>query len=178
MFGRKEDKPTTLEEVKRAYENLSDDDKKSFHQSISDRIHESVGEQEEEHGEKDSQTAADREHEALGAEHADGEGDVNELHETDKPDEEDSEDSKKEEKAEESEESKADDVPEWAKSLIAEVQELKSKLGESTEKKDVEEKADEIYGLGHGVFQSENGAAEKKNMSAAELRQLLGKITR
>ena len=36
LFGKKEDKPTTLEEVKKAYENLSDDDKKSFHQSIAD----------------------------------------------------------------------------------------------------------------------------------------------
>lgn len=81
---------TTLEQVRKAYEDLSDDDKKSFHQSIADRIHESIGEQEHDDGDKDSQSAADREHEALGAEHADGEGEVKELHETDP--EEDKED--------------------------------------------------------------------------------------
>lgn len=81
---RKETKKmTTLDEVRKAYEDLSEDDKKSFHQSIADRVHESIGEQEAEHGDKDSQSAADREHEALGAEHADGEGEVTELHDTD-----------------------------------------------------------------------------------------------
>ena len=74
---------TTLEEVKKAYEDLSDEDKKTFEQSIADRVHESVGEQEAEAGDKDEQTAADREHEAEGAEHADGEGEVEELHKTD-----------------------------------------------------------------------------------------------
>ena len=85
MFGIKKDKdkPTTLEEVRKAYEDLSDEDKKSFHQSIADRIHESVGEQEAKNGQKDEQSAADREHEALGEEHADGEGDTEELGETD-----------------------------------------------------------------------------------------------
>ena len=77
---------TTLEQVRKAYEDLSDDDKKSFHQSIADRIHESIGEQEHDDGNKDRQSAADREHEALGAEHADGKGDVAELHETDPKD--------------------------------------------------------------------------------------------
>lgn len=82
---KKEDneKMTTLEQIRKAYDDLSDDDKKAFHQSISDRVHESIGEQEHDDGDKDSQSAADREHEALGEEHADGKGDVSELHETD-----------------------------------------------------------------------------------------------
>lgn len=92
MFGKKKEneKPTTLEEVKQAYENLSDDDKKSFneyHQSIADRVHESVAAQEREHGQEDGQSAEAREHEALGEEHAEGKGDVEELHEQDAPEE-------------------------------------------------------------------------------------------
>ena len=78
---------TTLDEVRKAYDDLSDDDKKSFSQSLSDRVHESIAAQEEEKGDKDTQTAADREHEALGEEHADGKGDVEEVHEND-PEEE------------------------------------------------------------------------------------------
>ncbi len=77
---------TTLEQIRKAYDDLSDDDKKSFRQSIADRVHESIGEQEHDDGDKDSQSAADREHEALGAEHADGNGETDELHETDKSD--------------------------------------------------------------------------------------------
>lgn len=77
---------TTLEQIRKAYNDLSDDDKKSFQQSIADRVHESIGEQEHDDGDKDSQSAADREHEALSEEHADGKGDVEELHETDKSD--------------------------------------------------------------------------------------------
>ena len=77
---------TTLEQIRKAYDDLSDDDKKSFRQSIADRVHESIGEQEHDDGDKDSQSAADREHEALGAEHADGNGKRDELHETDKSD--------------------------------------------------------------------------------------------
>ena len=71
---------TTLEQIRKAYEDLSEDDKKSFHQSISDRVHESIAAQERADGNEDSQSAAAREHEALGAEHADGKGDVQELH--------------------------------------------------------------------------------------------------
>ena len=45
---KKEDKKemTTLEQVRKAYEDLSDDDKKSFHQSLADRVHESIAAQE------------------------------------------------------------------------------------------------------------------------------------
>ena len=81
LFSKKEDKkPSTLEEVRKAYEDLSDDDKQSFRQSIADRVHESVAAQEREHGQEDSQSAEAREHEALGAEHADGKGDASTFH--------------------------------------------------------------------------------------------------
>ena len=75
-FGKKdkekkeENNMTTLEQIRKAYEDLSEDDKKSFHQSISDRVHESIAAQERADGNEDSQSAAAREHEALGAEHA------------------------------------------------------------------------------------------------------------
>lgn len=73
-FGKKEEKkPTTLEQVRKAYEDLSDDDKKTFRQSFEDRIDESVGEQEREDGNEDSQTAKDRIDEAEGAALADAE---------------------------------------------------------------------------------------------------------
>ena len=73
-------KMTTLEEVKKAYEDLSDNDKKSFNQSIADRVHESIAAQEREHGQEDSQSAEAREHEALGEEHAQGSGQVDFSH--------------------------------------------------------------------------------------------------
>lgn len=94
-----EAKMSTLDEVRKAYEDLSEDDKKSFHQSISDRVHESIAAQEKAEGKQDTQTAADREHEALGAEHADGKGDVKELHEEFK-EKQDNRDDKQEEKTE------------------------------------------------------------------------------
>lgn len=83
---------TTLEEIRKAYEDLSDDDRKSFDQSIADRVHESIAAQEHDDGNEDSQSAEAREHEALGAEHADGEGEVEELHEKDDTPEEKNED--------------------------------------------------------------------------------------
>lgn len=47
----------TLEMVRKAYEDLSEDDKKKFHQSISDRVHESIAAQERDEGDEDSQSA-------------------------------------------------------------------------------------------------------------------------
>lgn len=83
---------TTLEQIRKAYEDLSEDDKKSFHQSIADRVHESIAAQERADGNENSQSAEAREHEALGAEHAAGKGDVSELHEKDDTAEEKRED--------------------------------------------------------------------------------------
>lgn len=80
----------TIDEVRKAYEDLSDEDKKKFQQSLTDRVDESVGEQEKESGTEDTQTAKDRVDEAEGAKLADeekdgelkeGEGFPEEVHE-------------------------------------------------------------------------------------------------
>lgn len=129
FFSKKDDKkPSTLEEVQRAYENLSDDDKASFHQSIADRVHESVAAQEREHGQEDSQSAEAREHESLGEEHAEGEGDVEELHDEDDTAEEKREDAEDEVREdvheEQSENRESDDI----KALREEIAKLSARL--------------------------------------------------
>lgn len=91
---------TTLEQIRKAYEDLSEEDKKSFHQSIADRVHESIAAQERADGNEDSQSAEAREHEALGEEHAEGKGDVAELHEDDDTAEERREDERNKEREE------------------------------------------------------------------------------
>ena len=54
--NKEKDKMSTLDEVRKAYEDLSDDDKKASSQSIQDRVDESLGEQEKDdnsyHGEE------------------------------------------------------------------------------------------------------------------------------
>lgn len=156
---KKEDnKVATLEEVRKAYEDLSDDDKKSFHQSIFDRVHESIGEQEHDDGDKDSQSAADREHEALGAEHADGEGEVKELHETDP------EDGKKDKPE------KSDDDDRY-KALLDRLNALEASIKSGSNDTDAEaaRKAEQVYGLGNDVFEaarSDDGKISAKEASA------------
>ena len=105
LFGKKE-KLSTLEEIKRAYESLSDDDKKSFQESIKDHVDESVAAQKEDSGEKTEQSAEAEIHEAEGAEHASGKGDVDELGEKDDTPEEQAEDERDEDERDE------DDKPE------------------------------------------------------------------
>ena len=105
LFGKKE-KLSTLEEIKRAYESLSDDDKKSFQESIKDHVDESVAAQKEDSGEKTEQSAEAEIHEAEGAEHASGKGDVEELGEKDDTPEEQAEDERDEDERDE------DDKPE------------------------------------------------------------------
>ena len=61
---------TTLEQIQKAFEDLSDDDKEKFRQSLGDRVDESVGEQEHEDGDEDTQSAKDRVDEAIGEEEA------------------------------------------------------------------------------------------------------------
>lgn len=150
LFGKKEEKPTTLEEVRKAYENLYDDDKKSFHQSIADRLHESIGEQEAENGQKDEQSAADREHEALGEEHADGDGKVDELGETDEGPDKDKGEAEKaaEEKHEEAVKPEAprDDYGEKISALEARIAKLEEGAGKAP-KKASEEEADYLTAL-------------------------------
>lgn len=129
-FGNKE-KPSTLEEVIKAYEDLSADDKKGFDdykQSLSDRVHESIAAQERAHGQEDSQSAEAREHEALGAEHAEGKGDVSELHEEDDTPEEKKEDKADEIREEAHEERQDARESDDIKSLREEIAKLSARL--------------------------------------------------
>lgn len=146
---KKEDnKLTTLEQIRKAYEDLSDDDKKSFHQSIADRVHESIAAQERADGNEDSQSAEAREHEALGAEHADGKGDVEELHEKDDT---------KEEKAED----KRDDDDRLS-AILSRLDALEAHFkSEGDSDKEAAEKAKEVYGLRGGVFVSDKKDDDK-----------------
>ena len=102
LFGKKE-KLSTLEEIKRAYESLSEDDKKSFKESIKDHVDESVAAQKEDSGDKTEQSAEAEIHEAEGAEHAAGKGDVEELGEKDDTPEEQAEDERDEDERDEDE---------------------------------------------------------------------------
>ncbi len=139
---------TTLEQVRKAYEDLSDDDKKSFHQSIADRVHESIAAQERADGNEDSQSAEAREHEALGEEHAEGKGDVEELHESD-------------ETKEEKEEDKRDDDERWS-AVLSRLDALEDHFkDEGDTDKEAAEKAKEVYGLRGGVFASDKRDDDK-----------------
>lgn len=161
---------TTLEEVRKAYEDLSDDDKKSFHQSIADRVHESIAAQEREHGQEDSQSAEAREHEALGAEHADGEGDVSELHEEDDTAEEKHED-RAEEAREDAHEERQDD---GMKSILARLDALEARFGKEDADDEALRKAEKVYGLGNGVFQA--AKKESDNISPKEAADIVRRI--
>lgn len=152
---------TTLEEVRKAYEDLSDDDKKSFHQSIADRVHESIAAQERAHGQEDSQSAEAREHEALGAEHAAGKGDVAELHEKD-----DSAEEKREDRADDRHEERQDNV---MKSILERLDKLEARSADK-DKAVLEEKRQK-YGLGsHFVPQGKEEVFDEKRID-----NLLGK---
>ena len=72
-ISKKEERLTmvTLEEVKKAYEDLSEEDKKSFHQLVKDCADEGAGEQEHIDGDVDAQTEGDRADELEGGESAD-----------------------------------------------------------------------------------------------------------
>lgn len=136
---------TTLEQIRKAYDDLSDDDKKSFQQSIADRVHESIAAQERADGNEDSQSAAAREHEALGAEHADGKGDTSELHEQDDTAEERRED-KADAKRENAHEERQDD---GMKDILARVAALEARF--ANEDKAVMDEKRQKYGLGSHV---------------------------
>lgn len=156
MFGIKKDKdkPTALDEVRKAYEDLSDDDKATFRQSIADRVHESVGEQEAENDQKDDQTAADREHEALGEEHADGEGETDELGETDDEEsEEDAAEDAAEEKHEDAQDEKHEDAKNADEDLREQIRTLEERIAkleagaDKAPKKASDEEADYLASL-------------------------------
>ncbi|MDE6398635.1 MAG: hypothetical protein K2L51_04880, partial [Clostridiales bacterium] len=150
--------------------DLSEDDKKSFHQSIADRVHESVAAQEREHGQEDSQSAEAREHEALGEEHAQGKGDVSELHEKDDTAEEKRED-RAEEAREDAHEERQDDGMEDLKARVAA---LEARLGKADADDEALRKAENVYGLGNGVFQA--AKEESGNISPKEAADIVRRI--
>lgn len=176
---KQEDKEqmTTLEQIRKAYDDLSDEDKKSFHeyqQSLSDRVHESIAAQEREDGNEDSQSAEAREHEALGAEHADGEGDVDELHEQGDTAEEKREDAK-DEAREEAQEERHEETGDAMQAILDRLAKIEERL--ATEKASDEaalENAEKVYGLGNGVFASER--EEQKAISPKEAAEITRKI--
>lgn len=159
---------TTLDEIKKAYADLSEDDRKHFDeyhrdykQSVSDRVHESIAAQEREHGQEDSQSAEAREHEALGEEHAEGKGDVSELGKKDDTPEE-----KREDKADERHEERQDD---GMSELLERVSKLEERLA-NADKATMEAKRQK-YGLGsHFVPQGKEEVYDEKRIN-----NLLGK---
>lgn len=171
-FGKKEKEKkeennmTTLEQVRKAYEDLSEDDKKSFHQSIADRVHESIAAQERADGNEDSQSAEAREHEALGEEHAEGEGDVEELHEKDDTPEEKREDKRDDEREDD-----------FKKAILDRLDALEKRVSGDSEKKEEskEEWAKRVYGVGDGVF-GESKEHSEKQMTPAQVAQVIAKI--
>lgn len=185
LFGKKE-KPSTLEEIKRAYESLSDDDKKSFKESIKDHVDESVAAQKEDAGEKTDESAEAEIHEAEGAEHAAGKGDVEELGEKDDTPEEKAEDKRDEEERkdekktepkteEEREEGKPTEPQETQLDRIEKL--LLSLQADKGEKNALEEHAKDIYGLGNSPIDSEQKSEDKK-MTPQEIASFMRKITK
>lgn len=112
LFGRK---LTTAEQVLEAYKNLSDEERTKFEQSLKDRVDESVGEQEHDDGNEDTQTAADRVDESEGEERA------------------------VEEEKEETPEETSEVEPEEEQPVVEEEEET------ATSTEEVEERADETY---------------------------------
>lgn len=193
LFGKKE-KPSTLEEIKRAYESLSDDDKKSFQESIKDHVDESVAAQKEDSGEKTEQSAEAEIHEAEGAEHADGKGDVEELGEKDDTPEEKAEDKRDEEERKDDEDSKGEEVsnldpeteedrPEDKPSEPQETQLdrierlLLNLQADKGERNALEERAKDIYGLGSSPIDSDQ-KSENKKMTPQEIASYMRKISK
>ena len=176
LFGKKE-KLSTLEEIKRAYESLSEDDKKSFKESIKDHVDESVAAQKEDSGDKTEQSAEAEIHEAEGAEHAAGKGDVEELGEKDDTPEEQAEDERDED--ERDEDDKPEDKPsEPQETQLDRIEKLLLSLqADKGEKDALEEHAKGVYGLGNSPIESEQKSDNKK-MTPQEIASYIRKITR
>ncbi len=162
---KEEQTMTTLEQVRKAYEDLSDDDKKSFHQSIADRVHESIAAQERADGNKDSQSADDREHEALGAEHAAGHGGVSELHEQRREEAQDKRDERQDERHEAARE-EADDWRRKTDERFSKIEEQLARLLGGDKLQESREK----YGLAGGSA----GSARQKEFTDEDVKRLLG----
>lgn len=187
LFGKKE-KPSTLEEIKRAYESLSEDDKKSFKDSIKDHVDESVAAQKEDSGEKTEQSAEAEIHEAEGAEHAAGKGDVEELGEKDDTPEEKAEDKRDEDERkgeddkksdEKVEENKPEDKPsEPQETQLDRIEKLLLSLqADKGAQNALEEHAKGVYGLGNSPIESEQKSEDKK-MTPQEIASYMRKISR
>lgn len=176
LFVKKE-KPSTLEELKRAYESLSEDDKKSFKESIKDHVDESVAAQKEDSGEKTEQSAEAEIHEAEGAEHAAGKGDVEELGEKDDTPEEQAEDERDEDERDEDE--RDEDKPsEPQETQLDRIEKLLLRLqADKGEKDAIEEHAKGVYGLGNSPIESEQKSDNKK-MTPQEIASYIRKISR
>lgn len=157
----------TIDEILKAVDDLSEEDKKKLHQTLSDRIDESVAADERNEGEEDKEEdAKDRIDESLGTEEYDEKKDEDDAEDGSDEGSDDSEADEVEEdleKHEEEDEVKKDDM----EARIARLEAILMKIvGEDKEKSsDVEEKAKEVYGLGGGTFAPEDGGkkAEKVN---------------
>lgn len=176
LFVKKE-KPSTLEEIKRAYESLSEDDKKSFKESIKDHVDESVAAQKEDSGVKTEQSAEAEIHEAEGAEYAAGKGDVEELGENDDTPEEQAEDERDED--ERDEDDKPEDKPsEPQETQLDRIEKLLLRLqADKGEKDALEEHAKGVYGLGNSPIESEQKSDNKK-MTPQEIASYMRRISR
>lgn len=168
---------TTFDEIVKAYEDLSEDDKKKFHQTLKDRIDESVADQEREGDDEDSQDAKDRVDEALGAEKADVEKDEDEDKDPEPEADDEGEGEDEPETAEDLEDHEAEDDAK-AKTVEERLDKIEAMLmkivGEDTEAaEDVEKKAKEVYGLGGGTFvPDEKGEGKGKVDVRTVLRKL------
>ena len=170
---------TTLEQVRKAYEDLSDDDKEKFRQSVSDRVHESIAAQERDDGNEDGQSAEAREHEALGAEHGEDRGEVDELHEKDDTAEEKREDmhEAEQDRRDDRQEANTDD---WRKRTDERMDKLEAILEKLAEGKANDEAAAEnmakAFGVGNGVFQGEAREDAARTATPEEIRKTISKL--
>lgn len=169
---------TTFEEIVKAYEDLSEDDKKKFHQTLKDRIDESVADQEREDKDEDKQDAKDRVDEALGEEEKDLEDGDDEAADPEPESDDEGEEGDEPEAAEDLEDHEAEDDAK-AKTVEERLDKIEAMLmkivGEDADAaEDVEKKAKEVYGLGGGTFAPEDngGKGEKKVDVRTVLRKL------
>ena len=183
-------KESTLDKIKKAYADLSDEDKEDFKQSIADRVDESVAAQKEDEGEKSEQSAEAEIHEALGEEHAEGKGETEELGEKDDTSKEEAED-KRDETAEKSSEVETSETEEKEDNSDAEKSEekvpsqmdrIEAMLGEllgaikKPESEDVEKHAAEVYGLGNSPIAETVSKDEPKKVTAREIAATIKKF--
>lgn len=194
MFGKKR----TLDEILKDIANLSDEDKAKIKDKIEDlykaederevdKIEEDKAENTETEAEKKEEVKEESEEIGKDVDEAEDEAEADEENsDTEDEGEEEAEEATEapeeeipeyEEAPEEEEEVPAEEgeeIPSWAKEIIARLDNMEARLTDTT----VEDKAKETYGLGNGVFQGDEKAAETKKTSPAEIRNILSKIKR